>query len=302
MKKFWQVAWQSVIVLLVVFFLASVLVPRFCRSRLVNRSIANYSAAGDNLRVQTGAEMAQESYDKEIAPRSPAPQSGSTLPQSRLVIKNAGLNLVVDNLPQTIKQISDYVNKNQGWVVSSNVSQQTNIPHADITVRIPAQDFDSALKYLSGLAKRMVSQEIQGQDVTEEFVDLQARLRNDYVTETQLLKIMNRAGKIPEVLNVLNELSKIREEIERTKGRMEYLEKSSQFSSIAIQLALSEEMLPIPPANRWQPKYVFMRAWQSVTGTLRAFSYLVIWILTYALIWVPIILLLWWLGKRRKKS
>jgi len=306
-KKIWSAVLQALIVLAVVTVLAAILVPNFIRAR-ARRS---YPQGLVNMKAQAADEaLLQESKASGQYGSSPAARdknwqattsSQADLAQTRLVIKNASLNLVVDNIPETLKKIAVYAEKNHGWIIDSNLCEQSEVPLGGIKIRIPAQDFESALQYCTGLAKRVSNQQVQGQDVTEEYVDLGAKLRNYYVTETQLLKIMNRAGKIPEVLGVLNELSRIREEIETTKGRMAYLEKSSQYSTIAVQLALSEEMLPIPPANRWQPKYVFLTAWRSVTGTLRAISYLIIWLMTYAVIWLPVLLFFWWL-KRRKKS
>ena len=142
--------------------------------------------------------------------------------------------------------------------------------------------------------------------MTEEYVDLQSRLKNLEATEAQLLKIMERSGTIPDVLAVQRELTNVRGQIEMTKGRMQYLERNVEMASITVNLALAEEVLPIPPSEKWLPVYVAKRAWRSVLANLRAISYLLIWIGVYSLIWLPLGLVVWqgrkWWQRRKRKE
>jgi len=224
---------------------------------------------------------------------------------SRLVIKIGSLNLVVKDINETVDKIIQYTEEKNGWVVSSSVTEVEEIPSGVITVRVPSENFAQAIDFFKSLAEKVSYEGTQAEDVTEEYIDLQSRLKNLEATEAQLLKIMERSGTIPEVLAVQKELTNVREQIESTKGRIQYLERSVQMASITINLALSEELLPIPPAEKWRPVYIIKRAWQSVLRTLRAISYLLIWISIYALIWVPLGVIIWQ-GKKfwekRKKT
>jgi len=233
---------------------------------------------------------------KEITPSPEVP--------SRLVIKTGTVNMIVKDIADSVKKIVKYAEDKGGWVVSSSVTERETIPSGSITIRVPSENFDEAMTYFRGLAERVTYEGTRGQDVTEEYVDLQSRLRNLEATESQLLEIMKRSGKISEVLEVQRELTKVREEIEMTKGRIQYLEKSAKMATITVNLALSEELLPIPPAEKWRPKYVLLRTWKSVLGFWRGFSYFVIKVIVWAVVWVPFGLIIWFGRKiwKRKKE
>lgn len=224
-------------------------------------------------------------------------QEGTT----RLVIRTGTINMVVKDITDSVKSIIQYAESKGGWVVSSIVSERKEIPSGSVTVRVPAKIFDETMTYFKGLAEKVSYEGIQGQDVTEEYTDLQSSLKNLEATETQLLKIMERSGTIPDVLAVQKELNKVRSQIEQTKGRIQYLEKSTEMATISMNLALSEELLPIPLSEKWRPIYVIKGAWGSLLGSLKGISYFLIWIGIYAIIWVPLVVIVWQVRKFWKR-
>ena len=221
---------------------------------------------------------------------------------NRLVIKTGTMSMVVKDIGSTVKNIVQYAEDKGGWVVSSSVTEREKVPSGSITVRVPSELFDEAITYFRGLAEKITYEGTRGQDVTEEYTDLQSRLRNLEAAETQLLKIMGRSGTIPDVLAVQKELTSVRDQIERTKGRIQYLEESAEMATVTVNLALSEELLPIPPSEKWRPKYILLQAWHSVLTALRSISYLLIWIGVYGLIWIPLGLIIWQVRKYRSKK
>ncbi len=239
------------------------------------------------------------------SPETPPPSNLEKEIPSRMIIKTGWLNLVVKDIGEAIKKISKFVEENGGWVVSSNVYETEKIPSGSITVRVPAEKFDQAKDYFKSLAVRVSSESTQSQDITEEYVDLQSNLRNLEAAEEQLLEIMKRAGKINEVLDVYRELTNIRQQIEKIKGRMQYLEQSAKMSLITVNLALSEELLPIPPGEKWRPKYVFLQTWKSVLNFWKGFSYFLIKLVVWSQVWIPTLILVAvfiriWRKKKRK--
>jgi len=237
--------------------------------------------------------------EKEIS-EQPSPET-----LSRLVIRTGTMNMVVKDIKDSINKIIKYAQDKGGWVVNSSLTEVETVPSGFVTIRVPSENFDEALTYFRGLAIRVTYEGTQGQDVTEEYVDLESRLRNLEATEAQLLKIMERSGKISEVLDVQRELTKVREDIEKTKGRMQYLERSVKMATITVNLALSEELLPIPPAEKWRPKYVLLQAWKSVLGFWRGFSYFAIKVIVWAVVWVPFGIVIWYgrkIWKKRKEA
>ncbi len=236
-------------------------------------------------------DLAQERGVGEVTSETP----------SRMVIKTGTMNMVVKDIKNSAEKISQYAEEKGGWIVSSSITEREKTPSGRIVVRVPAEIFDEAIAYFRGLAERIDYEGVQGQDITEEYTDLQSRLRNLEATETQLLKIMERSGTITEVLNVQRELTNVRGQIEQTKGRIQYLEQSVKMATITVNLALSEELLPIPPAEKWRPKYVFRQAWRSFLITLRSISYLLIWLAVYSLILIPLAAIIWQVKKFWKK-
>jgi predicted transcriptional regulator len=224
---------------------------------------------------------------------------------SRMIIKTGRLNLVVKDVLDTAKKIGKFAEENGGWVVSSNISEYEKVPSGSITVRVPAEKFDEAKEYFRSLAVKVTNESVQSQDITEEYVDLQSKLRNLEATEAQLLEIMKRSGTVNEILQVYRELANVRQQIEQIKGKMQYLEQSVRMSSITVNLALSEELLPIPPSEKWKPKYVLLQSWKNVINFWKEFSYFLIKLTVWAQVWVPALIIIWFVRKvlkKRKKS
>jgi len=244
----------------------------------------------------------EEEVARENQEAGTAETEETTDAASRLVIKTGELNIVVKNVVENAKKIIQYAQKKGGWVIQSNIQEVEELPRANVTVRVPVEDFDEAMTYIRGLATKVNYEKSEGQDVTEEYVDLQSRLRNLEATEKQFLEIMKKAKTIEEILRVQSEISKIRGQIEQTKGRMLYLKRSAKMATITANLALSEELLPIPPAEKWRPGYITKRAWKSVVAMWRNISYAVINFFVYAAIWVPIAVVIYGIiwGIRRR--
>lgn len=135
-------------------------------------------------------------------------------PAIRMVIRTGTIHIVVEDIHSSIKSIVQYAENKGGWVVGSTISgivtEQEKTLSGSVVVRVPSKIFDEAMAYFKGLAEKVSYERTQGQDVTEEYTDIQSRLRNLEATETQLLKIMERAGTITEVLAVQRELTTVR--------------------------------------------------------------------------------------------
>ena len=220
---------------------------------------------------------------------------------SRMVIKSGSLSMVVKDVAKTAKDILEYTKEKKGWVVSSTIGEQELVPYGQITIRVPAEKFDEAMEYAHGLAEKVKYENTAGEDITEQYTDLKSRLRNLEAAEEELLNIMKRSGKIDDILAVQQELTRVREQIELLKGQMQYLDQSVRMAAITVNLALSEDLLPIPPAEKWQPVYVLKQAWSSLHNALRGISYFIIWLLVYAIIWLPLAVIVWAIWKLIKR-
>ncbi len=167
-------------------------------------------------------------------------QDSSTNDIQRMVIKNASIALVVEDVTTALQQITDLASTNGGYVINSDIREDQNRVYADISFRVTADKFDQTLNSLHGIAVDVRSETTTGQDVTEEYVDLDAQLRNLEASETQLLALMDKAGSVEDILKVQEQLAATRGQIEQLKGRMQYLQQSAALSMISATLEQSK--------------------------------------------------------------
>lgn len=237
--------------------------------------------------------------EEPMAQRDAAGQA-STAPSisERLVIRDAQLSIVVEDPSQSVEEISRMAEQMGGYVVSSNVTQTTygdsqlreplTAKRASITIRVPSEMLDQALTDIKSDALEVRSQNVSGQDVTEEYTDLQSRLRNLEAAEEQLREILDEAQETEDVLRVFEELRRVREEIEIVRGRIQFLEESARLSSINVELIPDVGSQPLQ-IGRWTPQGTAREALEALINTLQVIVDAAIWGLICVL---PIALLL----------
>lgn len=212
----------------------------------------------------------------------------------RLIIKNADLTVVVPDPAASLDRISALADEMGGFVVTANLYTQqlesgVEVPRANITIRVPAERLNEALQQIKQESDQIPLREsVNSQDVTDDYTDLQSRLRNLEDAETQLREIMDSASRTEDVLAVYNELVQVREQIEVLKGQIQYYEQSAALSAISTELIANEAVQPLTVGN-WQVGGV---AKQAVQALINAFKFIVnaaIWILIFVL---PVLLIL----------
>jgi hypothetical protein len=183
----------------------------------------------------------QSSKDEEYEEsESPEAIEIDYIDTERMIVRTGDIRMVVEDIAVTLDEISDIAEDSGGYVVSSNKWKEDERYVGIISIRVPSELFDETMRAMRELAVEVVYDETSSQDVTEEYVDLEATLRNLEATEEQLLVIMQQAVEVDDILEVQRELTDVRDDIERTKGRMQYLEQTSETSYISVSLTQSK--------------------------------------------------------------
>lgn len=192
----------------------------------------------------------------------------STQLQERLVIQNADLSIVVADPQVKMTAISAMAKELGGFVVSSNMFQSylsngEPVPEGSIMIRVPAEKLDSALNQIKADAVEVRNENRSGQDVTQDYIDLNSQLKSMQAAADQLTRIMQSAEKTEDVLDVFTQLQSYNQQIEVIKGQIQYYEQASALSAVSIYLIAEETIQPIEIGG-WKPQGVARDAIQSL--------------------------------------
>lgn len=245
-------------------------------------------------------------------------EPGGALPaQERLVIKDVNLTLIVPDPSISMNNITDLAEELGGFVVTANMYKQklsngVEVPRASITIRVPSAKLNQALdKIRAESAQAPENETISSQDVTNEYVDLQSRLKNLEAAEKELTRIMEDAHRTEDVLSVYSQLVSIREQIEVIKGQIKYYEQSAAMSAVAVELIADKAIQPIEIGG-WKPAGVVKDAIEALIRAMQGLVNVLIWIVLYilpillvlVLIFVvpPVLIILAWLRRRKARK
>ena len=202
-----------------------------------NRELSSNANAMMNTSVERGmsnAPTAQVSLNQ-----AEQTQTAPTVVE-RKIIRNADLELEANAPEEAQAKITQIAESKGGFVVESTQSNSdvkaTKRDTVAMIVRVPSAKFDEALNEIRQNASRVIVETVKGQDVTEEFIDIEARLKTQKALEEQFLEIMKRSNSVEDALNVQTEIASVRGEIEKVEGRKRFLENQASLSTIKIKL------------------------------------------------------------------
>ena len=225
---------------------------------------------------------------------------------NRLVIRNADLALVVKDPKASMAEITKLAAEMGGFVVSSNLYQSyygpnnSEVPEASSTIRVPVEKLDEALGSIKEGVVDVNYENVTGQDVTGEYVDLQSRLTAKQAAEKKLLQILDAAEKSEDVLAIYLQIQNVQTEIEILKGQIKYYEESAALSAISVRLIAEAGTQPIT-VGPWTPTGTAKEAVQDLIYFFQNFVEFLIRFVLYnlpALILIGIPLFLVFLGGR----
>jgi predicted component of type VI protein secretion system len=223
-------------------------------------------------------------------------ESGAAI--DRKIVKTGYMNLEVNDITEAIAGITKVANELNGYIVSSDQSGTKDITYGRIAIRVPSDRFDEALDKIRKLAVKVPNESTSSQDVTEEYTDLQAQLRNLEATEAQYLEILKKAEKVEDILAVQRELSNVRGQIEQIKGRIQYLERTSDMALIEVNLQKTQ---PIDGTG-WNALETLKSAVRGLATFGKALANIVIWLAIFSPVWIIILVVVLYFTRWRKKK
>lgn len=223
------------------------------------------------------------------------------LVQERLIVVNADLQLIVDDVESSLDYISSLARNAGGYVVQSELWNDRGSQQARLQIRIPGDEFQTVLNQARTSAKHTLRDTVSRQDVTEEYIDLEARLQSLRATKAQIQLLLEQAQDVEEALQVNVEMGNLDEKIESIVGRMQYLDNQVALATLTISLT-SDQPLPSSTSIGWEPAKSFAQASSFLLSLLKFFGNVVIWTLVVG---TPLFIcawLVWRLAVRFKKS
>ncbi len=245
------------------------------------------------------------------APAQPQTEEGKNLASAdRMVVRTAQMRVSVADPAVAVTQVSKLAESYGGFVVSSTIYESSRTDTmvyqgSYITIRVPSAKLDEVMAKIRALAadpnSGVLSESISGQDVTSEYVDSEARLKNLEAAEAQLKELLDNAPNLEYTMDVFRELTSVREQIEVTKGRMKYLKESTDLSTISVDFVAEASLKPIEIGS-WKPQGTVREAIQALINSAQKVVDALIWFGIYCLPFlIPIAIVVFFVVKSFKK-
>lgn len=216
--------------------------------------------------------------------------SGTTPPpgEVRLIVRNASVIIYVDDVAKATDAVVALATEMGGYVVNSRLSGEATRQAGAASIRVPVDKFEDALERIRSLASRVDSENTDAKDVTEEYVDLQARVRNLQATEAQYKRLMDRATTVDDVIKVQKQLTDVQGQIEQLQGRLQYLGQTSSTSLINVTIYANVAAQPIVQPG-WHPGDTARSATHDLVVIGQGLADIGIRMLIFSPLWGPVV-------------
>ena len=218
------------------------------------------------------------------------------------LIKNATVTIECDDARTAATTLVDSLQSSGAYV--SNLNEFVDaLGRRTVTmqVRVPADKFDQSMTGLESLG-RILNKQVTTEDVTEEYVDTESRTRNLRKTEERLLDHLNRAAQLEDILRVENELTRVREQIERMDGRLRFLKNRISFSTITVTMQEKAKAEPLMPTKSFSTGKEFSEAFRSLVGLLQGLWSRAIWLIVWSPVYGAIAYVVYAVYRRTRKK
>lgn len=268
-----------------------------------NKLVTEQDLVVERANSVANSNVATKQVSLEQADKSKA----EVIPTDRKIIRNAELTLEASSPEESQQKITAIAESKGGFVVESQqTSSSSSVTIRDVvtmTVRVPSEKFSESLEEIRKISSRVVVETVKGQDVTEEFVDIEATLKTKKALEEKFLEIMKQSKSVDEALSVQRELSEVRNEIEKIEGRKRFLENQTSLSTIKIRLQTPTVYSANSSGFFYQLGEAFSTGFNFAINFVLGLITLIIAILPFVLfIVLPIYLVLRYFWRKQKKA
>ncbi|MEP1489035.1 MAG: DUF4349 domain-containing protein [Algibacter sp.] len=181
------------------------------------------------------SEIGVMEIDREVQPITENFNVAPSDATQQKIIKESFLRFETKDLDNTYLQIKKTISNNKGFIQNDNSNKSYNTITRHLIIRIPTHAFQNTLDSISKGVEYFDTKRISSKDVTEEFIDIEARLKAKKTLEKRYLELLTKAKNVKEILEIERELSNIREEIEAKQGRLKYLQNKVSLSTIDVE-------------------------------------------------------------------
>ena len=214
--------------------------------------------------------------------------SPSPAPADRKIVRTSSMELTVASPADVAEKVRAFAESLGGYVETAQISSSQDSPSATITIRVPVARLEDAKAELRKMAVKVNSEKTDAQDVTKQYVDMEARIRNLQAQEAQYLEIMRSAKKVQDMLDVSEKLSEVRGEIEQQQA--EFATLSKQVETVAMTVSLLPQAAPESLSLNWKPLHQLQVAGRDALEGIADYASTMAAVVLY----MPVIML--WIG------
>lgn len=212
--------------------------------------------------------------EKSLIAPAPMPPVGAT-PEERerigqKIVRNGSVNIRVRQTEDAMNQIKTLAEAKGGFISDSNISAYNESKTGYLTLRIPADKFQETVQAVKAIGTATLEESTQAEDVTAQYVDVDARLRSAKAEEEQYLTILRQAKSIEDTLNVTNRLADVRSRIEQLQGQMRLLSDQTDYATLRVTLTEAASITP-GPTEVWSPSETFRQSVRELIRSLQGF-------------------------------
>ncbi|MGD9676891.1 MAG: DUF4349 domain-containing protein [Vulcanibacillus sp.] len=287
-----------VILIALVFILAS------CGASTNNNEASptdgNYDKGFSGIAEDSVKSSSQEIYPSVAPSPTPASAEEYDYKTSQMIIYNGSIIMEVTDISDAIIEVEKAIKNSGGYLINSNKSENDNQYYARYEYKVPVEGFYPLIDQINTLPiGKVTNQYVNGNDVTEEYLDIDSRLKAKRVYEERLLDLFAQANNTEDLLKISNDLSRVQEEIEQLEGRQKYLSYHAANSTLSIEMQQFKDKVS-PTATSWEKSVEGFK--KSIEFIKDLFVTLFIWVVSSipVLILLTALIILAWLLIRNK--